>query len=135
MTVAVPFPVAYRPSIGWSLLVQYPGVLVGEDATAGADVAGHDLDCVVGRLVDGSQARVHPVVGIAERTVVGGLTSPVVGVDAEPAFSLNRSIVSDKPAGSMSHMRARSARVHACFSMPLSSKFRGNRPGLERRWA
>ena len=82
MTVAVPLPVAYRPSIGRSSLVDDLCVLVGEEATAGADVARHDLDRVVRRLVDRAEAGMHLVVGVAQRPVVGGLAPAVVGVDA-----------------------------------------------------
>ena len=62
--------------------IHHLGVSVGDEATARADVAGHDLDGVERGLVDGSEARVHPVVGIPQGPVVGGLTSPVDGVDA-----------------------------------------------------
>ena len=64
------------------VLVEHPGVLVGDEAAAGADVAGQHLARVVGRLVDRAQARVHLVVGIAQRPVVRRLAAPVVGVDA-----------------------------------------------------
>ena len=43
MTVAVLLPVAYRPVDRLALLVEHAGVLVGDEAAAGADVAGQHL--------------------------------------------------------------------------------------------
>ena len=63
MTVAVTLPVAYRPSIGRAPLVEDPGVLVGHQAAAGADVTGHDLDGVERGFVDRPEAGMHLVVG------------------------------------------------------------------------
>ena len=71
-----------EPLDGLVVLVEHAGVLVGDEAAAGADVAGQHLAGVVGRLVDRAQAGVHLAVGIAQRPVVGGLAAAVVGVDA-----------------------------------------------------
>ena len=38
------------------VVVDHLRVLVGQEATAGADITRHDLDCVVRGLVDGAEA-------------------------------------------------------------------------------
>ena len=93
-------PVAYRPSIGLVVLVDDPGVLVGDEAAAGADVAGQRprrRSTAARRSGRGTGAPC----GSGRRAPGCRPTRPARSRGRRPraACSLNRSIVSARPAG------------------------------------
>ena len=82
MTAAETLPAAYRPGDHRSVGAQHPGVLVGDEAALGAEVAGDDLDGVERALVDGVQRAVRLDRRVGVVLVVGALAAVEVLVDA-----------------------------------------------------
>ncbi len=74
-------PVAYRPSMTWSCLVEDLRVLVGDHSPARADVGREHLGGVERRAIDRPERGVGLVPGITQADVVRRLAAAEVGIE------------------------------------------------------